>query len=408
MRTSLALLCVLAAGLVEAAQPPSAPPATPAAARAVQVEAVVADRRGERVRGLTAADFRLLVDGQEVPAEGFAEVPEPAGRSFLVFIDESFALAGYRDEVLRNLESQLSLLGPADRMAIVAFDGRGLELLSDWTGDRDALRLVLTRAKARSTAGDSILTLRRSLARDPLPVRRIEMGVGSAVETSPYPSQSDGPHVRMRALLLPEMTKAIAATAAAMREMPVPSGRKVMILLSGGWPFPEPWMIANDPFRATPIGFSSTDPRELFVPIVETANLLGYTLYPVEVHGTDPNVFAADTKRIVTAASTNNSLSTTGWETGVQDALEYMARETGGQALLDDDRLQALARADADTRTYYQLGFTPSWRADDKRHKIRVELRRRGLSVRSRTGFSDLSDKSEAARKAESLLLWEK
>ena len=35
--------------------------------RVVNVEAVVTGRHGERVRGLTAADFRLLVDGKEVP-----------------------------------------------------------------------------------------------------------------------------------------------------------------------------------------------------------------------------------------------------------------------------------------------------------------------------------------------------
>ena len=37
--------------------------------RVVNVEAVVADKRGNRVRGLTAADFRLLVDGREVPID---------------------------------------------------------------------------------------------------------------------------------------------------------------------------------------------------------------------------------------------------------------------------------------------------------------------------------------------------
>src|SRR3954471_13683568 len=37
--------------------------------RVVNVEAVVVDKKGERVRGLSAADFRLLVDGREVPIE---------------------------------------------------------------------------------------------------------------------------------------------------------------------------------------------------------------------------------------------------------------------------------------------------------------------------------------------------
>jgi hypothetical protein len=81
--------------------------------RVVNVEAVVTDGKGERVRGLSAADFRLLVDGREVPVEYFTEVEEgkaaaPAqgapgttagpqapvaageevGRSYLVYVDD--------------------------------------------------------------------------------------------------------------------------------------------------------------------------------------------------------------------------------------------------------------------------------------------------------------------------------
>src|SRR3954468_8707039 len=42
--------------------------------RLVNVEAVVTDAKGELVRGLAAADFRLLVDGREGPVEYFTEV----------------------------------------------------------------------------------------------------------------------------------------------------------------------------------------------------------------------------------------------------------------------------------------------------------------------------------------------
>src|SRR5258706_13717148 len=46
--------------------------------RVVNVEAVVTGRSGQQVRGLAAGDFRLLVDGKEVPVEYFAEVKEGA------------------------------------------------------------------------------------------------------------------------------------------------------------------------------------------------------------------------------------------------------------------------------------------------------------------------------------------
>jgi hypothetical protein len=42
--------------------------------RVVSVEATVTDRQGRRVEGLTAADFRLLVDGREVPVDFLKQV----------------------------------------------------------------------------------------------------------------------------------------------------------------------------------------------------------------------------------------------------------------------------------------------------------------------------------------------
>jgi hypothetical protein len=74
--------------------------------------------------------------------------------------------------------------------------------------------------------------------------------------------------------------------------------------------------------------------------------------------------------------------------------------------VLNSARLNAFERVAADTRTYYWLGFTPEWRADGKRHEIRVEVRRPGTRVRARTGFSDFSRETQAGLQTESLLLF--
>src|SRR4051794_1155751 len=120
-------VCWLAAALAAAAQASAtvAPPRVETFGesidvRLVNVEAVVTDSTGKLVRGLSAADFRLLVDGREVPVEYFTEVAEgkaataatapgapaqavpagePVGRSYLVYVDDSFALANVRDAV---------------------------------------------------------------------------------------------------------------------------------------------------------------------------------------------------------------------------------------------------------------------------------------------------------------------
>src|SRR6476661_4147169 len=195
-------LSALALGAQE--MPPALPGNTVGASvdvRVVNVEAVITDAQGNRVRGLSAGDLRLEVDGREVPIEYFSEIEDgrpvpapsaaspaaegapaataatapaassaPQGRSLLVFIDEAFAVARQRDTVLQAIERDLNLLGPEDRMAIVAFGrttiGGRLDVLSGWTGDRGALAAALKAARERPASGNDVLATRRSLAEE--------------------------------------------------------------------------------------------------------------------------------------------------------------------------------------------------------------------------------------------------
>ena len=54
-------------------------------------------------------------------------------------LDDVFTLPSQRNAALSTLERDLALLGPGDRMAIVAYDGHGLTVLSKWTADTQAL-----------------------------------------------------------------------------------------------------------------------------------------------------------------------------------------------------------------------------------------------------------------------------
>ena len=149
--------------------------------RVVNVEVVATSGSGP-VRGLAAGDFRLLVDGKEVPVEFFTEVEngtaaastqespvgpsEAIGRSYLVFIDESFSVAKARDVVLRNLERDLGLLSPRDRMAVLAFNGASIEVLCPWTSDRAVLAATFRGARQRQAFGNKSLALHSGLERD--------------------------------------------------------------------------------------------------------------------------------------------------------------------------------------------------------------------------------------------------
>jgi hypothetical protein len=93
-------------------------------------------------------------------------------------------------------------------------------------------------------------------------------------------------------------------------------------------------------------------------------------------------------------------------EQEIEGSLKYLAQETGGKPLLNSNRTLALSAAREDTRSFYWLGFSPSWKHDDKRHAIKLETRRSDLRVRTRTGFLDLSRKAEVSMMVESALLF--
>ena len=140
--------------------------------------------------------------------------------------------------------------------------------------------------------------------------------------------------------------------------------------------------------------------EDLLRSLASTANLLGYTLYPVDVPGVQAT--AADAEAGAPGAPRFGSLS----EQEIEGTLHFLAKETGGKPLLNSNRAVALTNASSDTRSYYWLGFSPSWQRNDKVHDIKVTVQRSDLEVRSRTGFLDLSRKAEVSMKVESALLF--
>lgn len=93
-----------------------------------------------------------------------------------------------------------------------------------------------------------------------------------------------------------------------------------------------------------------------------------------------------------------------GREQEIEASLNFVAKETGGRALVNSNRTVALASAATDTRSYYWIGFSPSWQRNDKRHTVKVEMVKKGLEVRSRNSFMDLSKKAAVSMLVESAI----
>ena len=349
--------------------------------RVVNVEVVVNDREGNRVRGLTANDFELLVDGEPAPIAYFTEIDEgivraasargvgvadamPAlhageevGTNFLVFIDDFFSYMQHRNRVLNRLEEDLAQLRPTDHVAAVASDGANVTLLTGWTNSASEIREALRQARERRALGPMRMADRQTAAQasSRLEVRYYQRVLAEQVERS-----------------------ALAATAT-LRSFAGREGRKVMLVLAGGWGLPQPGI---EDLRT--VDLRTINVESILGPLVDAANLAGFTLYPVDVPGFR------------------------GWDEWEEHySLRYLAHETGGLAMINALRVSALAEAVADTRTYYWLGFEPPRNEDDEGHEVEVRVDGHPkLRVRSRRSYLDMSRSTEVTMLVEGALLF--
>jgi VWFA-related protein len=390
--------------------------------RVVNVEAVVTDKRGNRVPDLKPQDFRLKVDGKPIKIDYFNEVrggqaiapapgaaqtipglPDlapgsPVGTSYLVFIDDYFSLSPRRDEVLRSLRDDLTRLGPEDRMALVAYDGKHLNLLSSWSSSSRELARAIEREIETPPHGlERVAELRNFRATEPPrstadPVAPFRNGFARTqltIEERAYVAELTG-----------QLERAVGAATSTLRGFASPPGRKVMLMLVGGWPF-SPADYAVDDINRPIIEHDVPHGEAIMRPLVETANRLGYTLYPVDVPGMETNAASAQSSA-PRQLGANFGLR----EQEHEGTLTYLANETGGRPLLNSLRIASLEHVEADTRSYYWLGFTPTWEGKDKRHTIQLEVLRPGLEVRTRDSFLDRSRKAEVSMMVESAMMF--
>jgi hypothetical protein len=187
---------------------------------------------------------------------------------------------------------------------------------------------------------------------------------------------------------------------------PPPPGRKALLLLTSGWAALAPYSRGMSPFLGLPSLADLMIPPDLFEPVTATANLLGYTIYPVITPTPVADTNWADASQPAPVPFAELGFIASEWDLGVNEAVDTLAGETGGVPIYSSWRQSALARVAKDTRSYYWLGFTPEWHADGRSHQIQVEVRRPGLQVRSRTGFTDLSRIAQASLRTDNLLLF--
>ncbi|MGH9768239.1 MAG: VWA domain-containing protein, partial [Blastocatellia bacterium] len=392
----------------ETKQPPSQTPtqeqepAVRISTQLVQIDATVTDKKGEHVEDLTEDDFELTVDGKKQiityfkliklpepkrPESASANAPktnttttttpmrtiapEQVARTIAFVVDDlglSFESTYYARRAIKKFVDEQMQEG--DLVAIIR-TGRGLGALQQFTSDKRVLYAAVEKLTWNPYSRDMIPRF-------------------GAVDNDDMRSQ-ESRDAEARFEDFRETVFSVGTLGAlnfvirGLRELP---GRKSAILVSDG-------------FRLFSPGGDNNLVLEQVRRLTDLANRSSVVIYSIDAKGLQ-TLFptAADNIGNPTGpqfAERLSRMSRQSFES--REGLTYLARETGGFAVLDNNDLNlGIRRVLKDQQSYYLLGFDPEdEKFDRKYHSIKLKVNRPGLQTRSRAGFIGFSDRPKEA-----------
>jgi len=373
------------------------------------VEVVVTDSKGNRVPGLTAADFEIQQDGigQKITnfyavaggkllledgtsldlgsKEQAAEVPNDVKAKYVFYIDNLNIQPMNRNRMFRRLKEFVpTVIGPNAEGMVVTFN-RSLKIRRPFTSDvNDILgaieQIELDTGGGTTTVGEYKDTLAR-------------IADAKTADAATTAARSYAQSVRN------DMEFTIDAIKETLDSMAGLQGRKSLLYMSEGLPS----IVGLELFEAIREKFQDTtatmqqfdfDISTKYVKIVQAANANGVTIYTLDASGlTTADVLSADTK-------TNKEVHVSEFTArqNMQGSIRMMAEETGGMAAVNTNdwksNLDAIA---ADFSNYYSLGFRSAKGAADRPHSIQVTVKNKALRVRSRRSYVEKSVETRTA-----------
>ncbi len=386
----------------------------------VNVEVVVTDRKGNRVRGLTRDDFEIREDGRPVKITNFYAVedgkvmlrvgeaapdamgaiedrtsggqalPEDQRLHLVVYIDNFNLKVFDRNRVFVSIREFLrTQLSPQDRVMLVTYD-RELHVRRPFTADPMVIASSLFEIEKISAMGNSAERERHEILREIL-------------------DAEDPSYAMVRARSYAEsqfndLTFSIDAIKQVVTSLAGVPGRKAVLYVASGLPL----VAGEDVFHAIQDKWAAEtsalmearnfDASRRFQEVLAQANANRITFYTIDAGGLrTPTSVSAENARPGATAFVDSV-----YFANIQGSLQMMAEKTGGKAIYNtNDPTRGLLEVGEDFRTYYSLGYTPAHAGDGKFHRIEVRVRRKDLVVRHRDGYRD---KSVEARMSDGVL----
>lgn len=390
----------------------------------VNVDVVVTDASGKRVRGLATGDFEIYEDGKLQPLSHFAEYrgedpreksflsPEaaatlgekpvelpanqPSQRRTLVIFIEIFKLPGFRVEPFIDSIKTLvrNTIRSGDSVSLITFERRA-ELRLSSTGDVAAVERELDEI-GRECSGpvrDTIGPVSRQAEDERefnAEVAARAAAMGMTVTTLPTPNEVAVHTARVHAIeARVEMNRRVATINTLLSGMAGIEGRKMLLLAThrlGEYIGAEYYYGAGlTEMVIPPVERAEIDNRSAVAGIIANANASDVTIYPFFPTGLDYTPADPSVPDISRAVLTNEMMM-----------LNDIAEKTGGVTSYGTANTASLMPQLAqDMSSYYSIAYRATARRDDSARKIVVKMKDRKLTARARQEFVEKSDDTQ-------------
>jgi VWFA-related protein len=436
-RTLLSLILILTNVPLVFTQQPAPPlpqkPATPAqnppeiepldvvriSANLVQVDAVVT-KDGKQVADLTADDFELFEDGKPQTITNFSYIsnvsdataappakpsakdnsaPVPPAvvrtqdvrRTIALVVDDLGMSFQSVADAQRNLRKFINgQLAPNDLVAIIHTSGE-VGALQQFTSDRRMLTSAIDRLRW-------------------FPCSRTGFQVFAQVSTMQPPAEAISLCGGTRSLM--EYTlRALKFIVEGMRELP---GRKSLVLMSDSLPIETQEPATSIVTPGEVLADVRTDYTGQLKKVAEMAIRSSVVIYTVDTRGlVYTGLTAADPlftpgalasahppvstmRQVISNQSSTMNARSSALNSGREGA-DLIARQTGG-FLVQNSNDFGLKRVAEDQNGYYLLAYRPTEQTFNKQfHHIKLTVKPKGLTVRTRNGFLGVGDTEKPA-----------
>lgn len=362
----------------------------------VAVPVFVTDKSGRSVGGLTADDFEVEDNGKKTPIVAFqaidVDAPPPpetiaslpvgaqaaARRQFLILVDMEFStLRGLAQSRRAAAAYVRETLAPGDLVAAATSGKTGINLLTNFTADHEYV--------ARALEGGKVQNDRVT---DPL-------GLGTGSPPSGRRAEADEATAEIEAQerdFLEDVRShdahAFLTNAVSLVKLLAPlRGRKQLVLMSAS--FPESvWMPATASYPGSNPATRQTNPDEnnrTMKELFREAAAADVVIHAIDLNGLEGPM---DLSQQIAATGAADVRSTGGARSG-QGTLVALAHNTGGTYVRPrNDFERALADMDQVSRRSYVLAFEAAADKPDQPRKLKVRVRRDGLTVSHRTTYT--------------------